>query len=488
MPKSFYITTAIDYVNAEPHIGHAYQKIIADVLARWHKLNGEKVFFLTGTDEHGLKISRSAEKEKLTEQKFVDKTSLKFREAWKSLNIEYDRFIRTTDEDHKKAVQHFVEIVSKNGDIYKGNYEGLYCVGCEAFFTEGEASANNYTCPIHQKKLEKIKEETYFFKLSKYQKQLIDIYSKDSEIILPKSRKNEMVNRLKEGLNDLSITRASFSWGIPFPLDKKHVTYVWFDALLNYLSGIGWPKKDFEKYWPAVHLLGKDNAWFHCVIWPAMLLSAGIKLPKTVFVHGFLTVDNQKISKSLGNTISPLYLAQKYGADSVRYFIVRSVPFGEDGDFSEKYLVERHNNELANKLGNLVSRVAGMCKGEIPKGKVDENLSSKLKLDDISKNMAEFAPDKALNELFAFIDGSNEYVQEKQPWKLEGKEKDNVLYTLVDSIRVISILLYPFMPSTSEKINNQFGFPKPLLKNTKFGLTKEGKIKKEDYLFKKIEQ
>jgi len=486
-PK-FYITTAIDYVNAEPHVGHAYQKIIADVLARWHKMLGEDVFFLTGTDEHGQKIARSAEAEKLSEKQFADKMSVKFKEAWQNLNIDFNRFIRTTDKDHEKAVQHFIEIINKKGDIYKSFYEGYYCTGCEAFFTEGEAKAENETCPIHQRKLEKLKEETYFFKLSKYQKKLLELYKKNPKYILPDSRRNEIINRVKEGLQDLSITRTTFSWGVPFPLDKKHVTYVWFDALINYLSGIGWPSKEYEKFWPAdVHLLGKDNGWFHCVIWPAMLMSAGIDPAKTVFVHGFLTVNGQKISKSLGNVIAPNYLIEKYGVDAVRYFILRNISFGDDGDFAETALKERHNHELANKLGNLVSRVSGMCKGEIPRGKIDDDLASQLKLTGIMTHMNNLAPDKALGEIFEFIDKCNEYVQQKQPWKLEGKKKDDVLYSLVDSIRVISILLWPFMPSTSEKINEQFIFAKPEIANTKFNLTKRGKIKQSDILFEKLE-
>ena len=485
--SKFYITTAIDYVNAAPHIGHAYQKIIADVLARYHKLLNEDVFFLTGTDEHGQKIARSAEEHKQTPKEFVDKLSVKFKEAWKLLNIDYNRFIRTTDKDHEKAVQHFVEIINKKGDIYKGFYEGHYCVGCEAYFTEGEAEADDFVCPIHKKRLEKIKEETYFFKLSKYQKDLLKLYKEHPDYILPESRRNEIISRVKEGLSDLSITRTTFSWGVPFPLDKKHVTYVWFDALINYLTGIKWPNKEYEKFWPAdLHLLGKDNAWFHCVIWPAMLMSAGIKTPKTIFVHGFLTANGEKISKSLGNVISPDYLAKKYGADTIRYFILRSISFGNDGDFSEQALKDRHNNELANKLGNLVSRVAGLCKGKIPKGKIDEKLASELKLTEITSNLNNYAPDKSLNEIFTFIDKCNEYVQEKQAWKLEGKEKDNVLYSLVDAIRVLSILLWPFMPETSEKINEQFNFPKPEIKNAVFGKTKSGKIKKAEILFQKL--
>ncbi len=474
--KKFYITTAIDYVNAEPHIGHAYQKIIADALARWHKLKDEDVFFLTGTDEHGLKISRSAEKAGLSEKEFVDKMAKKFKQAWEKLNVKFDRFIRTTDKDHEKFVQNFVKKVEK--DIYKGEYEGYYCVPCEVYITEKDLV--NGECPFHPgKKVEKIKEPTYFFKLSKYQNDLLKLYKEHPEFILPESRRNEIRNRVKEGLQDLSITRTNFPWGIPFPLDKKHVIYVWFDALLNYLSGAG----KNQEYWPAqIHLLGKDNGWFHAVIWPAMLLAAGYKLPKTVFIHGFLSFNKQKISKSLGNSISPLTLAEKYGVDTVRYFTCRQFPFaeGEDGDFSEQSLIDRHNNELANKLGNLVSRVSALAeKNNLEK--TENKLLKKLPLKKIEKLFENFELDKALNEIFAFIDLCNEYVQNKKPWETQDKK---VVYELADSIKAIAILLWPFIPQTSEKIAKHLGFELKLDEINK--PLKNLKIKKSEILFKKI--
>jgi methionyl-tRNA synthetase len=455
--KKFYITTAIDYVNAEPHIGHAYQKIIADALARYHKQKNEKVWFLTGTDEHGKKIALSSQEAEKKPKEFVDLMSKKFKEAWKNLNIDYDRFIRTTDSDHEKFVQEFIKKVEK--DIYKGKYEGYYCTKCEAYYTEKDLE--NFCCPVHRTKIEKIKEETYFFKLGKYQDKLLKLYKEHPDFILPKERKNEIVNRVKEGLQDLSITRTNFSWGIPFPLDKKHVIYVWFDALLNYLSGA-------NGNWPAdLHLLGKDNGWFHAVIWPAMLLSAGYKLPKTVFIHGFLTFNGQKISKSLGNVISPNYLVEKYGTDSVRYFICRNFVFGEDGDFSEEKLVERHNNELADKLGNLVSRVATLIeKNGIVK--TENELIKKLKFKEIEKHFDNYEIDKILNEIFAFIDVCNEYVQEKKPWETHDKK---ILYELKENILKIAELLFPFIPETSEKITKQFS---------------STKIKKGEVLFRKI--
>jgi len=472
MKDKFYVTTAIDYVNADPHIGHAYQKVIADALARWNKLKGKKVFYLTGTDEHGQKIANSAKEAGLGEKKFVNKISKKFEEAWKILDIDYDRFIRTTDKDHEKFVQDFVKKIEK--DIYKGKYEGLYCVGCERFYTEKDLVDGE--CHFHPgKKLKVLKEETYYFKLSKYQDKLLKLYGGE-KFVLPKERRREIINRVKEGLQDLSITRTNFKWGVDFPLDKKHVVYVWFDALLNYLTGAG--KK--QEFWPAdVHILGKDNGWFHAVIWPAMLLAAGYELPKTVFIHGFLTFNGQKISKSLGNAISPNTLVEKYGSDSIRYFMCRNFVFGEDGDFSEKVLVDRHNNELANKLGNLVSRVTGLAE-KVGIEKTENKLLKKLKLKEIEKQIENYGFDKALNEIFAFIDVCNEYVQNKKPWETKDKK---ILYEVLDSIKAIAILLWPFIPETSEKISKIFGF-KISLDELKKPLAVK-KIKKSGILFEK---
>jgi methionyl-tRNA synthetase len=465
MKEKFYITTAIDYPNAEPHIGHAYQKVIADVLFRWNKFLGKDVWFLTGTDEHGKKIENVANEKGKKPKELVDEVSERFKEAWKSLNIKPSRFIRTTDKDHIKLVQEVINKCDKNGDIYKGEYEGYYCTNCEAYVTEKDLVGGE--CSYHPgKNIEVLKEETYFFKLSKYKKFLLDLYKKNPEFILPKERRNEIVNRVKEGLNDLSISRTSFNWGIPFPLDKKHITYVWFDALFNYLTGSG---KD-HKYWPAnLHLLGKDNSWFHCVYWPAFLKSAGYELPKTVFVHGFLKFNGQKISKSLGNAISPKVLAEKYGADAVRYFLCRQFPFasGDDGDVDEKALVDRHNNELANKLGNLVSRVSGL----IEKNGIDEipnKLLKKLNVKKIEKLFENYELDKVLNEIFAFIDICNEYVQNKKPWETKDKK---VLFELKESILKIAELLIPFIPESAEKIIKQFSATK---------------IKKGEVLFTKI--
>ncbi|HLC31176.1 MAG TPA: methionine--tRNA ligase [Candidatus Nanoarchaeia archaeon] len=477
--KTYYITTAIDYVNGEPHIGHAYQKIIADALSRWHRLQGKEVFFLTGTDEHGKKIADTAKKANKGPKEFVDSIVPKFKEAWKALNINYDRFIRTTDEDHKKTVQEFIKKVQKGGDIYLGKYEGLYCVGCEAYYTEKDAQNNE--CPIHKKPLETIKEESYFFRLSKYKKFLLDHYKKNPRFILPAERRNEIINRIKEELQDLSISRTSFKWGIPFPGNPKHVTYVWFDALINYYTAT--QTKGKEKFWPAdLHVLGKDNAWFHTVYWPAMLKSAGIKLPKTIFNHGFLTVEGQKISKSLGNTISPIKIVSKYGSDSMRYYVMRATPFGEDGDFSEAELIKRHNTELADKLGNLISRVTTLAEAI---GLQKTPLKS-LKTDKLIKKMQEslenYQTDKALNELFAFIDQCNTFVQQTKPWETKDKK---ILYELTNALKDIAILISPFLPETAEKIAKTLNVELSW-KQLSLPLKIE-KVKKSEILFKKIE-
>jgi len=470
--KKFYITTPIYYPNDIPHIGHAYTTVAADVLARWHKLLGEQVRFLTGTDEHGKKIQVAAEKQGKTPKEFVDELIPKFKDAWKKLDIKYDRFIRTTDKDHEKKVQEILQKVFDKGDIYLGKYEGYYCTGCEAYYTEKDLEDG--CCPIHKTKIEKLKEPSYFFKLSKYQKKLLEFYKKNPEFISPSFRKKEIVNRVEEGLQDLSISRTSFDWGIKLPFDKKHVCYVWFDALLNYYSGA-------DGFWPAdVHLIGKDILWFHSVIWPAMLLSAGIELPKKVFAHGWWTFGKEKISKSRGKVINVDELISIAGVDAVRYFFFRETPFGEDGDFSESALIERYNNELADKLGNLVSRVAALDE-KYGIEKTENKLLKKLKLKEIENHFEKIEIDKALNEIFAFIDSCNEYIQGKKPWETHDKK---VLYELSDSIKAIAILISPFIPESSEKIAKQFGFEidyKEIGKSLKIN-----KIKRSDILFKKI--
>ena len=473
--NKFYVTTPIYYPNDVPHIGHAYTTIAADILARWNKIRGKEVWFLTGTDEHGKKIQEAADKKNKKPKEFVDELIPKFKDAWKKLDIEYNRFIRTTDKDHEKLVQEILQKVYDKGDIYKGEYEGYYCTACEAYYTEKDLI--NGCCPIHKKKIELLKEESYFFKLSKYQDKLLKLYKENPEFISPENKRQEIINRVKEGLKDLSISRTSFDWGIKLPFDKKHISYVWFDALFNYYTGAG---KNHE-YWPVnVHLIGKDILWFHVVYWPAFLLSAGISLPEKVFAHGWWTFDNEKISKSRGKVINIDELISIAGVDAVRYFLFRETPFGGDGDFSEKELIARYNNELADKFGNLVSRVSALAE-KYGIEKCDNLLLKKLKLKEIEKKIDNYEFDKALNEIFAFVDVCNEYVQKNKIWETRDRKK---LYELADSIKAIAILLWPFIPSSSEKIAKNFGFKidfkeieKPL---------KIGKIKKGEILFRKI--
>lgn len=473
MTKKFYITTAIDYVNAKPHIGHAFEKVLADAIARWHRLNGFDVWFLTGTDENAQKNVQAAKASGMSTKEFVDKNAKAFIELCKKLNLSNNDFIRTTEARHVKVAQEIFEKVYKKGDIYKGIYEGLYCYGCEAYKTEKDLVDGR--CPEHPNiKITVLKEEAYFFKLSKYKAQ-IERFVKNH--VVPEARKNEILTRLKEeGLRDLCVSRQQLDWGIDVPFDKKHKIYVWFDALVNYISGS-------RGYWPAdLHVIGKSINWFHSVIWPAILLSAGYELPKKLLVHGFLTIKGTKISKSLENAIDPLELINKYSTDSLRYFLLRCNVF-EDSEFSEEVLIERNNKELADKLGNLVSRVTALAE-QYGIQKCKNNLLKKLKLKEIKKCFENYELDKALALIFEFIDLCNLYVQENELWKTCDKRK---LYELCDSIKAIAILLWPFLPETSEKIAKLFNFEIKSLKQIKEPL-KVLKIKKSEILFKKIKQ
>lgn len=482
MVKSkFYVTTPIYYPNDVPHLGHAYTTIAADVLARWHSLLGEDVFFLTGTDEHGKKLQLAAERAGKSPKEFVDSMIPEFKKAWEKLNIKYSRFIRTTDKDHESIVQKIVKKSFEFGDIYKGNYEGLYCTSCEAYYTEKDAPKN--LCPIHNKPLDLLKEESYFFRLSKYQKALLNHYKKHPEFISPESKRMEVINRVKEGLQDLSVSRSSFSWGIPLPFDKKHVLYVWQDALFNYYTATR--EKGREKFWPAdVHIIGKDILWFHTVYWPAFLLSAGIELPKKVFAHGWWTVLSQKMGKSAGNAIKIDQLISK-GVDTARYFLLREAPFGQDGDFSEQSLAERHNNELANKLGNLVSRVSVLAETYGLKKSTIKFLKSEKTKRAVHEYLENLEFDKALNKIFSFIDECNTFIQDKKPWEKETKDREKILYELASAIKDFTILLSPFIPETCEKIANIFNFDISI-KSLNAPL-KISKIKKSSILFAKID-
>ncbi|HUS48850.1 MAG TPA: methionine--tRNA ligase [Candidatus Paceibacterota bacterium] len=470
--KTFYITTAIDYVNAKPHIGHAFEKTLADAIARYNRLTGKDVFFLTGVDENAQKNVEAAQKAGIPIKEFVNKNTGFFIELCKKLNLSHNDFIRTTAKEHAIVVQKIVKKIIDRGDIYKGEYKGLYCTGCETYYTE--KNLVNGKCPEHNKELELRKEQAYFFKLSKYKNQLLKIIPK---YVVPKSKSNEVIARINEELNDVCISRKGAKWGIDFPDDKEFKIWVWIDALINYLSGL---KDKEKKYWPAdVHVIGKGINWFHSVIWPAILLSAGYKLPEKLLVHGYLTLHGGKISKSSGNVIDPIELIDKFGTDSVRYSLLKCSVF-EDSDYSEEILIKRNNNELANKLGNLISRVSALAE-KYGIAKTENKLLEKLKLKEIENYIENYELDKALNEIFAFIDICNEYIQNKKPWETHDKK---VLYELSDSIKAIAILLFPFIPETSEKIAKQLGFKidwkeinKPL---------KVSKIKKAEILFKKI--
>lgn len=481
----FYVTTPIYYVNDVAHIGHAYTTIAADILARWHRLKGEQVLFLTGTDEHGEKVEAAAVKVGKTPQEFVDSVVGGFKEVWKKLNISYDDFIRTTEKRHEKVVSDLIKKINENGDIYLGEYEGWFCIPCESFWTD--LQLKNGKCPECSRDVQKLKEKSYFFRLSKYQEKLLKFYEENPEFLSPRFRAQEIISRVKGGLKDLSITRSALKWGIPFPLDKKHVVYVWFDALTNYISALGWPDGSFKKFWPAdVHLVGKEINWFHSVIWPAMLFSAGVEPPKKVYAHGWWTVEGKKMSKSIGNVIDPVDVAEKYSSDILRYFLVREIPFGEDGDYSEKALIARINGELVADLGNLVYRVLSLAEKFDGSFVGKDELSSKLNLKKIDVHMERLEITAALGEIWNFTHATNKYINDNEPWKLKGKELGNVLYNLLEVCRIISILIYPFMPETAEKINVQLGTKLGSLKDCKFRKF-EGKIKKGSYLFNKIE-
>ena len=489
MQKTFFISTAIDYPSSKAHLGHAYEKIVTDVLARWKRLEGFEVHFSTGTDCHGLKIQRAAETAGKEPSTFVEEISSQFKELCKTLNISYTDFIMTTEKRHENVVNEILKSLYAKGDIYAGQYEGSYCVDCETFYTEKDLIEGK--CPVHKKIVEKVKEKSYFFKMSKYQEKLVEHIRTNPNSLWPEKKRNEILNRLKVPLNDLSISREKVSWGIPLPFDKNLTVAIWVDALINYLSTVSYPGEKFKKFWPATHVIGSDIVWHHNVIWKTMLLSLGISLPNVV-VHGFINLSSgEKMSKSLGNVIDPIALAGTYGADALRYFLLREIPFGQDGVFSEELLKKRYNTELANELGNLLQRTLVLieknCNSKIPEGETDKILQNKLNLGKIKNHMEKLELHFALSEIFSFIAHCNAYVNEKQPWKLQGAELNNVLYSLADSLRITAILLAPFIPGTSEKISSQLGVKLGNIDGCKFNLLKSGaKTNKAEILFRKI--
>jgi methionyl-tRNA synthetase len=484
MSSKFYITTAIDYVNAQPHLGHAYEKIVADVYARWHRMLGEKVFFLIGSDENAKKVAEAAKQAGLDPQTFTDQIVQKFKELYSLLNISYDYFVRTTEDRHKKAVQTVFSKLYKKGDIYKGQYRGLYCVACEAFYLERELKAG--LCPIHHTRPEIVEEPSYFFKLSKYQNQIVNHIKKNSQFILPESRRTEILNRLNQPLKDVSISRYRQEWGIKIPFDPEYTIYVWFDALLNYISALDWPEGKFKKFWPAnIHLIGNEILWFHTVIWPAMLLALDLPLPKTVFSHGMITLGGQKLSKTRGIVVDPFELVKKYGSDQLRYFLIREAPLGQDLDFSEKAMKERINGELVADLGNLVNRVLVLAEKFSGKIEGEPELEKELDFIKIKKYMDNFEPHHALDTIWQFIRAANKYINERQPWKLSGDKLGHVLYNLLESIRVIAILIEPFLPLTAQKIAQQLGMKLGNFSNLKFEKW-SGKIQRGPVLFEKV--
>ena len=466
MPK-FYATTPIYYVNDAPHIGHAYTTVIGDAVCRWHRLLGEDVLYLTGTDEYGLKNQQAAEAQGVHPQELADRNSKRFRDAWDSLDIAYDDFIRTTEDRHRRAVQTFLQAVHDNGDIEQDTYEGLYCVSCEAYYTEDELVDEN--CPIHGRPVQRMQETNWFFRLSRYEQRLLDWYEAHPDAVIPATRRNEVLGFIRQGLQDISISRSSFDWGVPLPWDPSHVAWVWFDALPNYITAAGYGADDeaFARWWPAdYHLIGKDIIRFHAVYWPAMLMAAGLEPPRCVAAHGWLLVKGEKMSKTRLNQIAPAQLVDDFGVDPVRYHFLRETPFGPDGDFSYEGMVGRYNADLANNLGNLLSRVATVvgskCGGVGPRPTADSPLAAVAErvYADAAAAWDRLSPSDGLEATWQLIREANAHLEANEPWKAEpGPAVDAVLGAAVEALRIVAVLSWPAVPNSSTEVWRRLGLP-----------------------------